>query len=310
MPRKNRRRGGSCNSSLARSAAGSPRPEYAPRNASCRSGSPTRNGNFASGNRVIQEAAQYALAQIERTLVAVIRQVAESRGMNLVLHRNQVALNVHEFDLTEQVATQLNKILPTVGKIRPTERNRRNAARPRVPDALCRRAGATGPASAGKPARAAAPPPRHRHPRRRPLRTGASSAASPERGAGVSRRPYREILASSAPDGTVFPSRSGRGRARGGPAAAAMLLHGGRAAAIRRVRRGEFPRQRRYLSALAETRAGAVIMHPDLAGRVPEGSVADRDHEPYGLGAGRGAVSSSAPASPASIRRRLSARPP
>ncbi|MBV8094397.1 MAG: OmpH family outer membrane protein [Acetobacteraceae bacterium] len=69
---------------------------------------------FRDRNRVIQEAAQYALAQIERTLIAVIRQVAESRGMNLVLHRAQVALNVNEFDVTEQVAQQLNKVLPSV----------------------------------------------------------------------------------------------------------------------------------------------------------------------------------------------------
>jgi Skp family chaperone for outer membrane proteins len=69
---------------------------------------------FRERNRVIQEAAQFALAQIERTLIQVIRQVAESRGMNLVLHRNQVALNVAEFDITEQVATQLNKVLPSV----------------------------------------------------------------------------------------------------------------------------------------------------------------------------------------------------
>ncbi len=34
--------------------------------------------------------------------------------MNLVLHRQQVALNVNEFDITEQVAEQMNKILPTV----------------------------------------------------------------------------------------------------------------------------------------------------------------------------------------------------
>jgi Skp family chaperone for outer membrane proteins len=69
---------------------------------------------FRDRNRIIQEAAQYALAQIERTLIAVIRQVAESRGMNLVLHRAQVALNVNQFDITDQVAEQLNKILPTV----------------------------------------------------------------------------------------------------------------------------------------------------------------------------------------------------
>jgi Skp family chaperone for outer membrane proteins len=69
---------------------------------------------FRDRNRIIQEAAQYALAQIERTLIAVIRQVAESRGMNLVLHRAQVALNVNQFDITDQVAEQLNKILPGV----------------------------------------------------------------------------------------------------------------------------------------------------------------------------------------------------
>ncbi len=69
---------------------------------------------FRDRNRVIQEAAQFALAQIERTLIAVIRQVAESRGMNLVLHRNQVALNVNEFDLTDAVTAQLNKVLPSV----------------------------------------------------------------------------------------------------------------------------------------------------------------------------------------------------
>jgi Skp family chaperone for outer membrane proteins len=64
--------------------------------------------------RVIQEAAQVALGQIERTLIQIIRQVAESRGMNLVLHRSQVALNVQDFDITEAVVAQLNKALPTV----------------------------------------------------------------------------------------------------------------------------------------------------------------------------------------------------
>jgi Skp family chaperone for outer membrane proteins len=69
---------------------------------------------FRDRNRVIQEAGQYGLAQIERMLIAVIRQVAESRGMNLVLHRAQVALNVNEFDITQAVVDQLNKVLPTV----------------------------------------------------------------------------------------------------------------------------------------------------------------------------------------------------
>ena len=65
-------------------------------------------------NRFIQESAQVGLAQIERMLIGVIRQVAESRGMNLVLRREQVALNINEFDITDSVVEQLNKVLPTV----------------------------------------------------------------------------------------------------------------------------------------------------------------------------------------------------
>ena len=74
----------------------------------------TAQRTFRDRNRIIQEAGQYGLAQIERMLVGLIRQVAESRGMNLVLHRAQVALNVNEFDITEQVVEQMNKVLPTV----------------------------------------------------------------------------------------------------------------------------------------------------------------------------------------------------
>ncbi len=70
--------------------------------------------SFRDRNRIIQEAAQYALGQIERTLIGVIRQVSESHGMNLVLHRQQVALNINEFDITDQVIAQMNKIMPSV----------------------------------------------------------------------------------------------------------------------------------------------------------------------------------------------------
>jgi Skp family chaperone for outer membrane proteins len=64
--------------------------------------------------RVIAEAGQVALNQIESTLLAVVKQVAESRGMNVVMHRAQVALNMPEFDITDQVTAQLNKLQPTV----------------------------------------------------------------------------------------------------------------------------------------------------------------------------------------------------
>ena len=69
---------------------------------------------FRNHEARIQAAAQVALGQIERTLIAVIRQVANSRGMNLVLHRAQVALNMNGFDITDEVTKQLNQVLPTV----------------------------------------------------------------------------------------------------------------------------------------------------------------------------------------------------
>ncbi|MDE2514553.1 MAG: OmpH family outer membrane protein [Rhodospirillales bacterium] len=69
---------------------------------------------FGERNQLIQEDGQYALAQIERTLSTVVQAVAASHGMNLVLHRQQVALNVADFDLTPQVSEVLNKVLPAV----------------------------------------------------------------------------------------------------------------------------------------------------------------------------------------------------
>lgn len=74
--------------------------------------------DFRKRNDELQASAQVALGQIESTLIAVIRQVAESHGMNLVLHRAQVALNTREFDITDEVTKELNKILPSV-KIPP-----------------------------------------------------------------------------------------------------------------------------------------------------------------------------------------------
>ncbi len=74
----------------------------------------TSRREFAERNRIIQEQGQFALAQIQRTLQAVVQKVAASRGMNLVLQRQAVAVNVPEFDLTEEVLEVLNKALPSV----------------------------------------------------------------------------------------------------------------------------------------------------------------------------------------------------
>ncbi|MBV8456575.1 MAG: OmpH family outer membrane protein, partial [Acetobacteraceae bacterium] len=52
---------------------------------------------FTERNRIIQEQGQYALLQIQRTLSEVVQKVAASRGMNLVLQRAEVAVNLPEF---------------------------------------------------------------------------------------------------------------------------------------------------------------------------------------------------------------------
>jgi Skp family chaperone for outer membrane proteins len=69
---------------------------------------------FSERARVIQEAGQYVMAQIERVIEQVAQQVAASRGVNLVLNRAQVLGTTADFDLTPQVADVLNRILPSV----------------------------------------------------------------------------------------------------------------------------------------------------------------------------------------------------
>ena len=53
---------------------------------------------------------------------------------------------------------------------------------------------------------------------------------------------------------------------------------------------------RRYTSALDQTLAGAVIVHPDMAARVPSTAVAIVTNEPCCLGTRCGAIPSSTPA--------------
>jgi Skp family chaperone for outer membrane proteins len=69
---------------------------------------------FGERNRIIQEAGQYVMAQINRTMETVAQQVALSRGINLVLNRAQILGTTADFDLTPAVAEVLNKALPGV----------------------------------------------------------------------------------------------------------------------------------------------------------------------------------------------------
>lgn len=69
---------------------------------------------FGERNRIIQEAGQYVMAQINRTMEQVVQQVAISRGINVVLNRAQVLGATNDFDMTPEVAQVLNKVLPAV----------------------------------------------------------------------------------------------------------------------------------------------------------------------------------------------------
>jgi Skp family chaperone for outer membrane proteins len=69
---------------------------------------------FGERNRIIQEASQYVMAQIERAVELVTQQVAVSRGINLVLNRAQILGVTNEFDLTPAVVDDVNKILAGV----------------------------------------------------------------------------------------------------------------------------------------------------------------------------------------------------
>ncbi len=69
---------------------------------------------FHNKDVAIQIAGRKAVGKVQAMLIAVIRQVARAHGMNLVLHRSQTVLNANGFDISEEVVTRLNKLLPAV----------------------------------------------------------------------------------------------------------------------------------------------------------------------------------------------------
>lgn len=69
---------------------------------------------FRNRSQSIEQAAQQALTQIEEALALVVRQVAGSRNVNIVLPRPLVIMNDPSFDLTEDVAQQFNRALRQV----------------------------------------------------------------------------------------------------------------------------------------------------------------------------------------------------
>jgi Skp family chaperone for outer membrane proteins len=69
---------------------------------------------FRDRARDLEQLAQQALREIEQALAIVIRQVAASRSINMVLPRPLVIFNEPPFDMTEEVAVQLNRMISNV----------------------------------------------------------------------------------------------------------------------------------------------------------------------------------------------------
>nr|MCV4206788.1 OmpH family outer membrane protein [Roseomonas sp. SXEYE001] len=69
---------------------------------------------FRDRSRQIEQVAQAALQEIEQALAVVIRQVAASRNVNLVLPRPLVIFNDAPFDLTNEISQQVNRVLRSV----------------------------------------------------------------------------------------------------------------------------------------------------------------------------------------------------
>jgi len=88
--------------------------QFAARNAQITDRIAKDEANFKARDQRIQDAATYADDQIEQELNTIVGQVAQSHGMNIVLFQTAVVLNVREFDISAQVAQELNQVLPSV----------------------------------------------------------------------------------------------------------------------------------------------------------------------------------------------------
>jgi Skp family chaperone for outer membrane proteins len=70
--------------------------------------------DFTARGQRMQDAANYADAQIQQVLGQITSQVARSHNMNLVIYQTQVVLSIRAFDISAEVAQELNHVLPSV----------------------------------------------------------------------------------------------------------------------------------------------------------------------------------------------------
>lgn len=95
---------------------------------------------FRERSRAIEQVAQQALVEIEQGMAMIIRQVAASRNVNLVLPRQVVIFNEPAFDLTAEVTQRFNQALrgvtiPPEGAVPPAPAAAENTTPPPPPAA-------------------------------------------------------------------------------------------------------------------------------------------------------------------------------
>jgi Skp family chaperone for outer membrane proteins len=69
---------------------------------------------FGNRNRILQEDIQIALNQVQREVEQVLATVAKSRGLTVVMQANSTVLHGPQIDISDQVASRVNAILPHV----------------------------------------------------------------------------------------------------------------------------------------------------------------------------------------------------
>lgn len=69
---------------------------------------------FGNRNRILEEDIQIALNQVQREIAQVVHTVAKARGLTLVVQSGLTVLHGPQVDISDQVASRLNAILPHV----------------------------------------------------------------------------------------------------------------------------------------------------------------------------------------------------
>ena len=246
---------------------------------------------FGERNRIIQEASQYVMAQIDRAVEMVTQQVAISRGINLVLNRAQILGDDQRFRPDARGGGGPEQGACSGGDPAGRRLAGGDAGQRKAPRHGQRAAAADTAGQAAAPPQAAA------------RRSNSAGEPAPGSGRWTGRR-SPAIRASSAAAGRIAWPRWPMRREAEAPPRRLMLTG---VAPLQTAEPSEvsFLDNRKYAAALAETRAGAVIVHPDMADRVPPTAVAIvADRALCRLGTRGGAVPSAA----AGAARRASLR--